>query len=611
MQIAMAIVLFLLSVLISPLAALSKHAKLSELSRPQTAEEWYKKAQIQIKEGKREEARASLEEALSLDPDFAPAKIQLGFLDLWEGDLSSSYGLFLSVLESAPCDLDVLEGLSEIGSRWRQVEKKQAEVAEIYGILNRCEPNNTDTLFYLGRALAKSGQWEEAESVLKKCLALAPHHSDAEVQLAYLYLWQGQWDKAEALFALYPENREAKLGLALAAQGRGDHAKAKRHLQEITTQNPTDREARRKYAKLLHENMDYSEAETEFAWLVDDDPNTSDYWLPLFDIKSHTRYGFMIETLYTYAKEDDPSLKAPVVKDYYFYNALHFLIPVMDRWRLDLKELYYHQRENEIFPPVGVNYSVYLSGGQITSSYFFAKDWRWDLSLRAFHAWGAQNARYPFRSTNRFEPGTGLLYNSERQLFSLDVHTESFVIKNFAENDSSLLRTDYLTGGYAYRFGSKFRPELEARVSHIFIRDNLKNWENTEQATARFRLFSEYLTAIYRFEHGHFDRLSQNYSSFKQQLRNVLGGQLHVPISGGISWDTVCYHRWQTTYDLFQPIGNTVFIASEQYLVANWVTSSLSIRYRDKVRFELEGHYFHDTLPYRDWGVRGSFLWQF
>lgn len=581
------------------------------IAHSQTPQELFHQAQREIQKGDREEARESLERALSADPDFVDAKIQLGFLELWEGNLLRAYQLFVSSLELDPCNGDALDGLRELGSRWSQIESRQSEIANIYGMLNHCEPNNPDTLFYQGRALVRSGQWEEAEKVLKECLAIDPQYVDAEIQLAYLYLWQKRWSEAKKILSRYPCKLGAKLGLARAARYQGNYAEAKRHLQEILSKKPSNREARKEYAQTLYANRDYSEAEEAFSWLIDDDPSEGDYWPALFDMKSHTHCALKLETLYTYAKENDPSVRAPVVKDYYFYNAVHLFVPMTDHWRVDWKELYYHQRENDIFPPLGVNYSVYLSGGQVTSRYFFAENWRWDLSARAFHAWGKQNATYPFQKTTRFEAGTKLLYNSERQLFSFDAHRESFIIKDFSKDISNLLRTDYLVGGYAYRFPWKLRHEVEAWITHVFIHDRLNNWENTEKATVRCNLFSKYVTAIYRFEHGHFDRLSQNYYSFNQQLRNVLGARIEVPLVGSSSWKTIYYHRWQSTYNLFQPIGNTVYVAAKQYLVANWVTSSLNIRYRDKIRVELEGHYFHDTLPYRDWGVKGSFLWQF
>ncbi|MGD2169417.1 MAG: tetratricopeptide repeat protein [Chlamydiota bacterium] len=582
---------------------------------PQTANEWYEWGLIQIREKKWDKAKQSLEEALFLDPELIVAKVQLGFLELWQHNLSASYQLFLEVLEHSSCESHALEGFREIGLQWAQEQTKQQEEVIIYEKLNSCEPNNPDTLFYLGRSLARTGNWEKAKEILQECLRLAPQYSDAEIQLAYIYLWEGKTEEAEALFIKYPNNSDAKLALARIARQRNEHDKAKKHLEEILSENPEHPEAKKEYANVLYLSGNYFEAENEFSWLIDngEDPNT--LWLPLFDIGSHTRYALWTETLYTDAKENDPDLSAPVVKDYYFYNAVHVLIPLTNMWRLDIKQIYYHQRENDIYPPVGVNYSAYYSGGQITSNCYFCKNWQWDLFIRIFHAWGSQNqiANFPFESKTRYEPGTGLRYSTDRQLFFIGAHSESFIIKDFSSNISKLLGTINLTAAYTYRFDWILKPEVQASVEQVFIKDNLRNWRNTSNGSIRFGLpyIADYVKAIYFFEYGHFDKLSINYYSFREQVRNAIGGYVHVPITSYISWDTTYYHRWQLTRDLFQPIGNQVFVAQRQLLVANWVTSEILVRYKDKMRLALEGHYFRDNLPYRDWGITGSFLWQF
>ncbi|MEN9653905.1 MAG: hypothetical protein RL235_17 [Chlamydiota bacterium] len=513
----------------------------------------------------------------------------------------------------APCDPETIESLRTEGFELSRDPNQQTDAIDIYRALNACEPNNPDTLFYLGRALARSGAWDEAKEVLKACLDVAPDYSDAAVQLGYIYLWEGNFAEAEAIFREFPENTDAKVGLGMAAHRQGRAAEAKGHYTAVIEQDPSHKEARRQRASLLASEMEYASAMQEYGWLVDDDPNESNYWSSLFDIGEHTRYALWLETLYTDAKEDDPDLKAPVVKDYYFMNAVHLLIPIFDQWRLDCKQIYYHQRENDIYPPVGVNYNAFLTGGQITSSYFFAKHWKWDVSLRAFKAWGDRTGvNYPFHSTTRFEPGTGFLYNSDRQTFSIETHVESFIIKDFSKSISELLRTDYLSAQYAYRVDAPLKPEFNALVTHVFIHDH-HNWENFEIVGCRVNVpkAGDTLVFIYRFEHAHFDQLSQNYYSFKQQLRNVVGVRLHVPLGNSASWDTEGYHRWQTTYNLFQPIGNNVFVSPKQYLAGNWITTSVSARYKDRFRLMLAGHYFRDTLPYRDWNVTGSLLWQF
>lgn len=531
-----------------------------------------------------------------------------------ENHLEKSYETSLEVLQTTPCDPAALETLSEIGRRWNQIETKGEETIHIYTILNQCHPKNGDTLFYLGRALARNKQWNQAEEILKECLEVAPQYGDARVQLGYLYLWQERYPEAEREFLQGSDNTDARFGLALAMKRQGKTASAKEHLNAVLEANPKHREAHKEKGRLLYSEMDFYGAETEFAWLIDDDPNEGNYWAEMFDIKSHTRYALSVDTFYTEAKENDPSLKAPVVKDYYFMNNVHLIVPLTNRWRLDLKQIYYHQRENDIYPPVGTNYSMFITGGQASTTYFFAPFWRWNISARGFSAWGEQNnVGYPFHKTARFEPGTGLLYNSEKQLFSIDYHIESYVIKNFSNFTSSLLRTDYLTAGYKRKIDTKLKPEVEVWATHIFIHDRLHNWENNELASARCQLpyLKEYVTAIYRFEHGHYNKLNQNYYSFKQQLRNVLGVCLHIPINESVTWDSFYFHRWQTTYNLYQPIGNFIFVSPKQYLVANWVSSTLTARYRDKLRLVLEGKYYHDTLPYRDWTLSGSLVWQF
>ena len=585
-----------------------------EFPNAQTAADWYEWAQVEIKEGKLDEARTSLARAIALDPEFLPAQIQLGFVELWQNHQQEAYRYFSEVLIASPCETKTLQGLYAIGVVWTYQEDKQKETLNIFETLNACDPNNPDTLFYLGKHLARDKQWDEAERVLQECLALVPEYGDAEVQLAYIYLWKARLDEAEEIFARYPDNADAQQGLARVYRNKGEEKRAQSLYRKILAKNSKNTEARTELARSLAADMNFYEADIEYSGLVGDDPNTEQHWIEWFDVRSHTRPAVYLEAFYTDAKENDPTLRVPVVKNYYLLEGAHFLIPIFNRWRLDLKQIYYHQRENDIFPPVGVNYTVFFAGGQVTSSYFFMKDWKWDVVARSFQAWGNnQNVEYPFQKTVRFEPGTSLLYNSERQLFVFDAHVESLIIKNFAVVQSQLLRTDYLTLAYGYKIPVTLHPEVEAWVTHIFFHDNIHNWENTEIAIARCGVpyISKYFTALYRFEHNHFDKLTPNYYSFKQQLRNVLGVKFHYDFYSRAYLEAIYEHRWETTYSLIQPIGNFLFVAAKQYLAANRITSKLGYRFKDTFRFEIEGHYFHTTLIYRDWNLNGSLLWQF
>ncbi|MBF8263784.1 MAG: hypothetical protein HW387_1449 [Parachlamydiales bacterium] len=525
-------------------------------------------------------------------------------------DLDATYRALMQTLKTRPCNAKALERLEPIGVQWLNDPGKQADDLAIWEILNHCKPHNSDILYYLGVQLSRAGRWDEAQAALKECLSLAPEYADAEVQLGLLYLWQGREDLAKGIFERFPENSDAQMALARIHQKAGDHQHSNELYRRVIEKNPKNLEARQNLAKSSAAWMNFSEAKSQYQWLVANDPNSEGHWAEFFDVKSHTDLAVFLETDYTDAKESDPSLDAPVVKDYYFFNAVHFLIPVFDRWRLDLSQIYYHQRENDIYPPIGVNYSMFSAGANLTSSFLFKKDWKWDLYVRGFEAWGDQRVNYPFRRTTRFEPGTSLLYNSERQIFALDTHRESFVIKNFAAMRSEILWTDYLTGIYGYRFAWRLNPELQAQISQIFIQGD--NWESTQTLLASCKLpFIKYFTALYRFDHGHFDQLNPNYYSFMQQYMNTIGVRLHYDLHSRAVFELIYEHRWKTTYKLFQPIGNFIFVAAKQSLFSNKVIARMNIRYKDTLRLMIEGHYFYETLPYNDWNVNGSILWQF
>lgn len=522
----------------------------------------------------------------------------------------AAYHALLQTLESSPCDPMALDQLERIGIEWLNIADKQADDLAIWEILNRCRPHNSDILYYLGVQLSRAGRLIEAEAAFKECLFLVPEYADAEIQLGFIALRQGRMDEAQAVFERFPGNSDAQMGLARVHQQTGDWQRAQGLYRRVIGKDPQNREARQNLARLSASQMNFSEAKSQYRWLADRDPDSETHWAELFDVKSHTDFALFLEMSYTDAKENDPPLRAPVVKDYYFLNAVHCLIPVFDRWRLDVKQIYYHQRENDIYPPIGVNYNMFLAGVELSSRFLFHKDWKWNAYARGFDAWGDQNVNYPFHHTMRFEPGTSLMYHSERQIFAIDAHRESFVIKNFAAVRSELLHTDYLTGTYSYRFVAKLHPEIQAEIEQIFIQGD--NWKNTQRGMASCRIpFIKYFTAIYRFEHGHYDRLNINYYSFRQQIMNTLGVRFHYDFSPAAYFEAVYEHRWKTTRDLFQPIGIFLFVAKKQRLLANKAAARMSYRYRDTLRFELEGRYFYETLPYRDWNVNGSILWQF
>lgn len=360
-------------------------------------------------------------------------------------------------------------------------------------------------------------------------------------------------------------------------------------------------------------NFDYEPMVRKTPWLMREDIGA---WPFVFDATSHTKPSIVVKTDYSDVKEDDPSLKRPVVKDYCFLNTVHIFVPIASRFCLDFTQIYYHQRENDLYSPdiaALPNYSAYREGGQITSHYSFSKNWGWDAFLRGFYMWGKQKGVwFPFENTARFESGMNIFYNDGRKFFIIDGHRESYIIKDFSQALSTLLATDCLTGGLGIKIGEEDLLELEAWMRHIFIADLTHNRKNSEEGVARlFFPWKRYFSLLYRFEHSRYDKLNINYYSYKRQFRNTIGACFHLDVSTSCFWNVTYEYRWQTTRDLFQPIGDFILARDKQYLIANRISSRFCVQHRDKFLIDLEGHYFYETLPSRDWNLKATLTMRF
>lgn len=542
--------------------------KIEHLEREEskTAREEYRLGRLYILARDLTQAKMHLSQALEMKAEFEEAELQMGFLFFWENNLEGATKFFEEVLKQHSCDKQALYGLSQVAKKL-----PDPEAIPVLEKLLECDRKNPDFLFYLGQRYERVGEREKAKQAYQQALEASPGYPDVAVALARIY---GQ------------ERNKAKL-------------------KELAQQHRSNAEVQKTYYQALATPLDYGGA-TQFT---DRLPPNGRLRMQDPEINAVENISASLEATYTDAKESDPSIGQPVVKDYYFYSALNIFIPICDKWRVDLKPFLYHQRENDIYPPVGVNYNVYESGGQATSHYYFASGWRWDVVARGFASWGEGQEIFPFQNTSRFEPGTSLLYNTEH-LFVLDLHVESFIIKNFSDEQSQLLRTDYGQVIYGYRPNVSRHPKMEASATWVRYHDSLHNWKNKETALFGVDLYSPSLTTFYLFEHAGFNHLNPNYFSYKQQYRNTIEVKYHRDFSKGAYFETFWDHTWEMTHDLFLPIGDFIFVASQLYLIWNTLTTQVGYQYK-QCKIELGGHYLHNTLPYTDWNVRGSLLYQF
>lgn len=529
-----------------------------------------------------------------------------------EREIKEAYKMAMAKIQADPCNGEALGTLLKIASVWSLKKRYREKALNIYMIADKCKPNNAEILFFLGRVLYWEGETKIAINKLWSSLEVDPHYTDSASLLITIYTNTGHYKQAECLLDKYPDLSDYAAKEAALAFRKREFELAECLYGNMVAKDPTDLDARRGLARSYAAQRKFKEAKQHYRILVDQNPKNQHDWNEYKTVQGYTDVSFFPEGSYTKAKEVDPDLSAYVVRDFYTLVGYRVYIPICNPWRLVVKQTVFHQKEDDIYPPMGINYNAYVYGASVKSEVLFAKYMRWDVTLRFLGARGYNNnVFYPFASTSRFEPGTTLVYSSPLQLGLLDAHVESFIIKNQDKQISQLLRQLYLTAGYILRPSLPMRPYFEVTFDEVFYHDDIRNRRNTENIWAKFDIFTKYLRFVYRFEHANFKQPTENYYSFKRQFRNTIGAVIHVDFLQRAYIEGEYWHRWEYTIGLDQPIGRFGFQIDKQRLQANKFIMKGGYRVRDFLMMEVAGHLFYDTLPYEDFNIRGSLYWQF
>lgn len=585
---------------------------------PHSPAHYFRIASLYIQTGELEEARKVLELALEENPGYLQGLTQLGFVDLWEKKWQEADEVFERAWRQAPCDPKVAMGLLRVALWW----DKRGRAVEIAAQVGECKWEDPDVLLYLGILDTRLERWEEAERALQAAVEQSPRYRDAWFQLAHLYVLEEKYGEAAAIYDRYAGTLESEKGLADIAARKKKYAEAASYYRKALAQKPDDTEAIKGLAQALSAQLKYTEAKKEYESLLEkrtykptklpfilprEEPEN---WIQLMDVRSHTDFALKAECDYTDALEDDPTLRVPTVKDYYFSEKFTLFIPIFDQWRVDAAQYFYRQKENDILT-VSLNYSAFLNGPILSSHYFFAKDWKWDVILKGIWANGEQQAVYPFQSSALFEPGTILKYNGDWGLFVLDGHVEDQVIKNFALTISELLRIDVYQGEAGIHPPVYMRPNFQVGAGQDFYHDSISNWKQHQKALAEIDFFTRALRLSYLFEHGKFKKLTPNYFTYQKQIQHTLALKWIQDFYRKAQFEAMWEHIIQSNHNVVLPVGNLIFTGSTLYLIGNRFTGLLRYRFRDRFQAEIAGHYYTLTLPYIDWNLRGSLFWQF
>jgi TolB-like protein/Flp pilus assembly protein TadD len=158
-------------------------------------------------------AREAIEKALGIDPDYAPAHAALGYIAMYgDNDLAGAARHFQRAMALDPTDLDVLRNaVSFLHSLGRLDEALALGEAVV-----RRDPVNVTALFNLGYYQRMAGRYEAAIASFRTVLSLSPNRGGAHCFLGNALMLKG--DATAALAEIEQEKTETwrTIGLPMA-----------------------------------------------------------------------------------------------------------------------------------------------------------------------------------------------------------------------------------------------------------------------------------------------------------------------------------------------------------------------------------------------------------
>lgn len=254
------------------------HATLDLLSAakamPNDPEPYYRLGLIKLAMGEPRDAVAAFQRALSLNPNYGPAKAKLAemmTLSRNKADVEEAKTRLNEMVGAAPADTDAADALAF--AEWKLGDSDDA-ARRLEATLNRF-PDHLHASVTLARIKLSKHDANGAEEVLKAAAAAAPKSSPAALALCHFYLSVNRRAEAEPYAAhaveLDPQNGAAIATLA-AFQASGGRVKdAEATYRRLSTL--PDRSYRTVYGAFLFQSGEHERAISEFARLLQQDPN--------------------------------------------------------------------------------------------------------------------------------------------------------------------------------------------------------------------------------------------------------------------------------------------------------------------------------------------------
>ena len=181
-------------------------------------------------------ARAAEEKALALDPNYAPAHSVLGRIAANNNDFLNAAKHFERAVALDPTDLNVLGNSAQF---LQSLGRLQEGLALQEAVVRR-DPVNMKALFNLGNDQLPMGQFDEAIASYRSVLSLSPGYGLAHYQICEAMLHKG--DAPAALAEIEQEKSEVwrLIGLPMAYHALGRKTESDAALATLIAKNEKD-----------------------------------------------------------------------------------------------------------------------------------------------------------------------------------------------------------------------------------------------------------------------------------------------------------------------------------------------------------------------------------
>lgn len=199
---------------------------------PQCSDYYNSLGAAQAKMKRLAEAEQSFRKVLQLKPELMPALGNLGLCCYEQGKFAEAEQAYREMTRLAPTSPEVKQKLANL----LRIQGKRQEAAECYRDLLKLQPKNVELLNSLGILLEEQGKNQEAIDVYRQALAIDPNAAEIHSNLGVALAGMERLDQAEAAYReairLKPNSAAAHNNLGNVLRKRGKVPEAEQSLRE-------------------------------------------------------------------------------------------------------------------------------------------------------------------------------------------------------------------------------------------------------------------------------------------------------------------------------------------------------------------------------------------